>query len=53
MQEAAVDPAGKRVATAGADGAVWLWDLTTRNEQPTKPFVDLDAIVWSVAFSPD
>lgn len=53
VQEAAVDPAGKQVATAGADGTVWLWDLTTRNQQPTKPFVDLDAIVWSVAFSPD
>ena len=53
VQEAAVDPAGKRVATAGADGTVWIWDLTARNEQPTKPFVDLHSIVWSVAYSPD
>lgn len=53
VQEAAVDPTGDRVATAGADGTVWVWDLTGRNDQPTEPIVDLDTIVWSVAFSPD
>ncbi|MGZ8765440.1 MAG: WD40 repeat domain-containing protein, partial [Acidimicrobiia bacterium] len=53
VQEAAIDPGGEHVATAGADGTVWLWDLTERSDQPADPFVDLDAIIWSVAFSPD
>jgi WD40 repeat protein len=47
----AFHPDGTRLATAGRDGAVWLWDLT-RGEQLVR-LPGHKSYVWSLAFSPD
>jgi WD40 repeat protein len=48
---AAFHPDGSRLATAGRDRAVWLWDLT-RGEEAARLQGHTD-YVWSLAFSPD
>jgi WD40 repeat protein len=48
---AAFHPDGKRLATAGRDRAVWLWDLEHREEVARLP--GHTTYVWSLAFSPD
>jgi hypothetical protein len=48
---AAFHPDGKRLATAGRDRAVWLWDLERGQEVARLP--GHATYVWSLAFSPD
>jgi WD domain, G-beta repeat len=48
---AAFHPDGKRLATAGRDRAVWLWDLA-RCEEVAR-LQGHTSYVWSLAFSPD
>jgi hypothetical protein len=48
---AAFHPDGTRLATAGRDRAVWLWDLATGQEVARLP--GHTSYVWSLAFSPD
>ncbi|CAN5278082.1 hypothetical protein BH10PLA2_BH10PLA2_07200 [soil metagenome] len=47
----AFHPDGTRLATAGRDGAVWLWD-PVRGEEVMR-LAGHKAYVWSLAFSPD
>jgi hypothetical protein len=44
-------PAGARVASAGRDRAIWLWDLATGQE--VARLEGHANYVWSLAFSPD
>ncbi len=44
-------PSGTRLATAGRDRAVWLWDLARGEEVARLP--GHTSYVWSLAFSPD
>jgi WD40 repeat protein len=48
---AAFHPDGTRLATAGLDRAVWLWDLATGQE--VARLQGHNDYVWSLAFSPD
>src|SRR5438876_913546 len=48
---AAFHPDGTRLATAGRDRAIWLWDLTKDEEVARLP--GHTSYVWSLAFSPD
>ncbi len=48
---AAFHPDGTRLATAGRDGAVWLWDLARGEAVARLP--GHKSYVWSLAFSPD
>jgi WD40 repeat protein len=48
---AAFHPGGTRLATAGRDRAVWLWDLV-RGEEVAR-LQGHTSWVWSLAFSPD
>jgi hypothetical protein len=48
---AAFHPDGTRLATAGRDRAIWLWDLAT-GEDVARLQGHTD-YVWSLAFSPD
>jgi hypothetical protein len=48
---AAFHPDGTRLATAGRDRAVWLWDLATG--QAVARLQGHTGYVWSLAFSPD
>ena len=48
---AAFHPDGTRLATAGRDRAVWLWDLARGEEVARLP--GHTSYVWSLAFSPD
>src|SRR5262249_5137673 len=47
----AFHPDGTRLATAGRDGAVWLWDVARGQEVARLP--GHKSYVWSLAFSPD
>src|SRR4029077_18652861 len=47
----AFHPDGKRLATAGRDRAVWLWDRERGEEVARLP--GHASYVWSLAFSPD
>src|SRR5262249_51885526 len=47
----AFHPNGARLATAGRDGAVVLWDLARGEEVVRLPWHK--SFVWSLAFSPD
>src|SRR5499427_10571579 len=44
-------PDGMRIASAGRDRAVWLWDLATGQEVARLP--GHTSYIWSLAFSPD
>jgi hypothetical protein len=48
---AAFHPDGRRLATAGRDRAVWIWDLATGQE--VARLQGHTSYVWSLAFSPD
>jgi hypothetical protein len=48
---AAFHPDGTRLATAGRDRAIWLWDLARGEEVARLP--GHTNYVWSLAFSPD
>ena len=48
---AAFHPDGTRLATAGRDRAIWLWDLA-RGEDVAR-LQGHTGFVWSLAFSPD
>jgi WD40 repeat protein len=48
---AAFHPDGTRLATAGRDRAIWLWDLK-RGEEVAR-LTGHTAYIWSLAFSPD
>jgi hypothetical protein len=48
---AAFHPDGTRLATAGRDRAIWLWDLARGEEVARLP--GHISYVWSLAFSPD
>jgi WD40 repeat protein/predicted Ser/Thr protein kinase len=47
----AFHPDGTRLATAGRDGAVWLWDVARGEEVARLP--GHASYIWSLAFSPD
>jgi hypothetical protein len=47
----AFHPDGTRLATAGRDGAVWLWDLARGDEVVRLP--GHKSYVWSLAFNRD
>jgi WD40 repeat protein len=48
---AAFHPDGTRLATAGRDRAIWLWDLARGAAVARLP--GHTSFVWSLAFSPD
>jgi WD40 repeat protein len=48
---AAFHPDGTRLATAGRDQAIWLWDLATGED--VARLAGHTNYVWSLAFSPD
>ncbi len=48
----AVSPDGAEVASAGRDGAIRIWELST-GRPVGEPLTGHDGAVWSVAFSPD
>jgi WD40 repeat protein len=48
---AAFHPDGTRLATAGRDGAIWLWDVARGEEVARLP--GHTSYVYSLAFSPD
>jgi WD40 repeat protein len=48
---AAFHPDGKRLATAGRDQAIWMWDLKRGEEVARLP--GHTSYVWSLAFSPE
>jgi WD40 repeat protein/predicted Ser/Thr protein kinase len=48
---AAFHPDGTRLATAGRDRAIWLWDLN-RGEEVAR-LTGHTSYIWSLAFSPD
>jgi WD40 repeat protein len=48
----AFSPDGHRIASAGADGTVQLWDTNTRQQIGT-PMTGHQGPVYSVAFAPD
>ena len=48
---AAFHPDGTRLASAGRDRAVWLWDLGRGEDVARLP--GHTTFVWSLAFSPD
>jgi WD40 repeat protein len=47
----AFSPGGTRLASAGRDRAVWLWDLA-RGEEVAR-LQGHTSCIWSLAFSPD
>jgi eukaryotic-like serine/threonine-protein kinase len=47
----AFHPDGRRLATAGRDQAIWVWDLARGEEVARLP--GHTSYVWSLAFSPD
>jgi WD40 repeat protein len=47
----AFHPGRTRVASAGTDGAVWLWDAATGTE--VARLRGHTNYIWSLAFSPD
>ena len=47
----AFHPGGMRLASAGRDGAVWLWDLAQGETVVRLP--GHKSYIWSLAFSPD
>src|SRR5262249_41355375 len=51
VRNLAMNREGKTVATAGFDGAVRLWDVTTGNDLAT--LTSRGAVIHSVSFSPD
>jgi WD40 repeat protein len=48
---AAFHPDGKRLATAGRDRAIWLWDL--ERGEPVARLPGHTSYIWSLAWSPD
>ena len=47
----AFHPGGTRLATAGRDGMIWLWDLARGEDVARLP--GHKSFVWSLAFSAD
>jgi WD40 repeat protein len=45
----AIDPAGRFLAAGSADGSVWIWDLTTR-QQPKRRFIHAGAELFARGF---
>jgi WD40 repeat protein len=52
VNSVALSPDGGTLATAGADGTVFVWDVA-RRAPVGQPLSGHRAAVWSVAFSPD
>jgi WD40 repeat protein len=54
IQELAFSPDGHRLAAAGDDSHIWIWDITTPANTPVPSLLSgHDSDVKSVAFSPD